>query len=136
MVGLLAEFAAGDFISGGWSYCMNMAWPVAYDMADSPRFYLLTNLPLITTYCCAFPLGFVLARRFIVPARRGYVRVLTRSVAGLLVLTAVLAGDLVYNVAPPDGKYLSARCPHGRPPWWPTPLPMRGSPYADFEHQG
>ena len=136
MLGLLAEAGAGGFISDGWSYCMNMAWPAAYDIADSPRFYLLTALPLIALYCCAFPLGFLLAWRFLARSRRRLVRVLVGSLAGLLVLSVVLAGDLVYNVAPPDGKYLSARCPHGRPPWWPKPLPLRDSPFADFEHQG
>ncbi|WP_158692871.1 hypothetical protein [Streptomyces roseochromogenus] len=136
VLGLLAEAEAGAFISDTWSYCMNIAWPAAYDIADSPRFYLLTTLPLIAAYCCAFPLGFLLARRFLPRSRRRLVRVLTASLAGLLVLSAVLVGDLVYNVAPPDGKYLSARCPHGRPPWWPKPLPLRDSPFADFEHQG
>jgi hypothetical protein len=125
VLGLLAEGEAGAFISDTWSYCMNIAWPAAYDIADSPRFYLLTNLPLIAAYCCAFPLGFLLARRFIARSRRRLVRVLTASLAGLLVLSAVLTGDLVYNLAPPDGKYLSARCPHGRPPWWPKPKAMK-----------
>lgn len=136
VLGLLAEAKAGDFISGTWSYCMKMPWPAAYDIADSPRFYLLTALPLIAAYCFAFPLGFMLARRFLARGRRRRVRLLTGSLAGLLVLSAVLGGDLVYNVAPPHGDYLSARCPHGRPPWWPKPLPLRDSPFADFEHQG
>ncbi|WP_042410175.1 hypothetical protein [Streptacidiphilus carbonis] len=136
VLGLLAEATASDIISSTWSYCTNMPWPEAYDFTDSPRFYLLFNLPLIAAYCCAFPLGFLLATRLLPPSRRRPVRVLTASLAGLLMLSAVLAGDLVYNVAPPDGKYLSARCPHGRPPWWPKPIPLRDSPFADFEHQG
>ncbi|MEV6057061.1 hypothetical protein [Streptomyces sp. NPDC052107] len=136
VLGLLAWAEADSFISDSWSYCMNMAWPAAYDIADSPRFYLLFDLPLIAAYCCAFPLGFLLARRFLVPSRRRFVRALTGILAGLLMLSAVLAGDLAYNAAPPHGDYLSARCPHGRPPWWPKPLPLRDSPFADFEHHG
>lgn len=136
VLGMLALFGASVFIGSTWSYCMNMPWPEAYDFADSPRFYLLFELPLIAAYCCAFPLGLLLARRFLFRSRRRLVRALVGSMAGLLVLSAVFTGDVVYDLAPPHGMYLSARCPSGRPPWWPKPLPLRGSPFADFEHQG
>jgi hypothetical protein len=127
ILGLLAQFGASTFISNTWSYCMNMAWPEAYDFADSPRFYLLVELPLFAAYCCAFPLGFLLARRFLRRSRRRFVRALVGSLAGLLLLSVVFTGDVVYNLAPPHGMYLSARCPSDRPPWWPKPLPLRVS---------
>ncbi|WP_042430996.1 hypothetical protein, partial [Streptacidiphilus anmyonensis] len=110
--------------------------PQASDVADSPRFYALFDLPLIAEYCSAFPVGSALARRLLFRSRRRLVRESTAILAGLLILSGVLAGDLAYNVAPPHGDYLSARCSHGRPPWWPQPLPLRDSPYADFEHAG
>ncbi len=135
-LGLLASVEADSLISDSWSYCMNMGWPPASDIADSPRFSLLSDLPLIAVYCWAFPLGFVPARRFLGPSRRRSARELTGILAGVLMLSAVLAGDLEYNLAPPHGDYVSARCPHGRPPWWPKPLPLRDSPFADFEHRG
>jgi hypothetical protein len=32
---------------------------------------------------------------------------------------------LVLYVSPPRGEYVHARCPAGRPPWWPTWLPLQ-----------
>jgi hypothetical protein len=135
VLGLLSEQMVGLFIQDTWAYCMNQPPPFAIDIADSPRFSILA-LPLIVAYGVAFPVGFLLAARLLVRPRRRPVRLLVASLAGVLLLSAVASADLVYNVAPPNGNYLSGRCPHGRPPGWPNPLPMRGSPFRDFEHQG
>jgi hypothetical protein len=109
-------------------YGMNLAWVPAVDAADSPRFSLFgSGLLFRAHYLCCFPVGFWLAWRFL-GTRHRLVRAIAACLAGLLLLGGAFTTDLVLNVSPPRGLYIQARCPAGRPPWWPAWLPLRTSP--------
>jgi hypothetical protein len=129
---LLAE----PIIQHAWMYCMDLPWPPAADVADSPRFSLFgSGLLFLALYPISFPVGFWLA--WFVPSRRHLLRTIGACLAGLLLLGGVFTTDLVLNVSPPRGEYVHARCPAGRPPWWSDWLPVRTSPSpVDFEDQG
>jgi hypothetical protein len=121
-------FLADPIIQSTWSYCMDLPWPFAYDVADSPRFSIVeSGLLFLALYLSCFPVGFWLAWRFLA-ARHHRTRAISACLAGLLLLGGALTTDLVLNVSPPRGQYIHARCPAGRPPWWPTWLPLRTSP--------
>ncbi|MFG2043019.1 hypothetical protein [Dactylosporangium sp. NPDC048998] len=136
-LGFAAEILAFRIIQDAWTYCMNMPWPPAYDIADSPRFSLVgSGLLFLVLYPCCFPAGFWLAWRFLA-ARHRRVRAIAACLAGLLLLGGAFTTDLVLNVSPPHGQYIHARCPAGRPPWWPAWLPLRTSASpVDFTDQG
>jgi hypothetical protein len=57
IVGLAAEAFAWTVIANSWSYCFNVPWPVAYDMADSPRFYIFEGIGYLVMYWVCVPDG-------------------------------------------------------------------------------
>jgi hypothetical protein len=127
LVGVAVEGFAQDVIANSWSYCFNLPWPMAYDEADSPRFYIFEYLGWALPYCACLPAGVWIAWRVLAARGRG-VRVVAGLLAGAVLLSAVLAGDLMLNITARDGISLPARCPAGHPPWWPEWLPARDSP--------
>ncbi|WP_055588597.1 hypothetical protein [Peterkaempfera griseoplana] len=136
MLGVLTVEAATEVIGRSWSYCMDLSWVPAIETADSPRFGLIGTFPLFLLLdCCCFPVGFWLAWRFLPAPRRG-VRAVAGCLAGILLLGAAFTADLMLNVGPKQGMYVHARCPGGRPPWWPAWLPLDTSRSpVDFRDQ-
>jgi hypothetical protein len=127
IVGLAAEAFAWTVIANSWSYCFNVPWPVAYDMADSPRFYIFEGIGYLVLYWLCVPTGFWIARR-VFSARGRFFRIAAGLLSAVVLLSIVFAGDLMLNISARDGMYLPARCPAGHPPWWPGWIPARDSP--------
>ncbi|MBF9071902.1 hypothetical protein [Streptacidiphilus fuscans] len=97
---------------------------MANDMADSPRTFIFQDLGWLLLYSLCLPMGFWLARRL--AHRRGrLLRISACLLATSVLLTGVLATDLMLNVSARDGMYQAAHCPQGLPPWWPGWLPAR-----------
>jgi hypothetical protein len=126
VVGFVVGTAASNLIGDAWTYCYDVAWPVAYDMADSPRFFIFEGLGWLLLYSLCLPVGFWLARRLL-RGRRWLLRLGAWLLASSVLLAGVFTTDLMLNVSARDGMYQQARCPHGRPPWWPGWLPARGA---------
>lgn len=137
VLGVLVVETATSVIGTSWAYCMDMPWVPALDIADSPRFSLIGTFPLFMLLdCCCFPAGFWLAWRFLA-ARRRRLRTIAGCLAGVLLLGGAFTADLMLNVGPKQGMYVHMRCPAGRPPWWPTWMPIDTSRSPiDFKDQG
>jgi hypothetical protein len=118
VIGLVVEAFAQGVIARSWSYCFDMPWPMAYDVADSPRFYIFEWVGYLVLYSLCLPLGFWIARRLFA-ARARFFRIVAGLLTAVVMLSVVFAGDLTLNISARDGDYLPARCPAGHPPWWP-----------------
>jgi hypothetical protein len=127
IVGLGVEWGASSLIASAWMYCYNVAWPVAYDMADSPRFFIFEGLGYALLYSLCVPAGFWIGRR-VFAARGRPLRIGAGLLTAAILLSGVFAGDLMLNISANDGMYRPARCTSGHPPWWPGWLPARPGP--------
>lgn len=129
VIGVVTQELALAVLANAWSYCFDMAWPVTFDLADSPRFGIFQIAGYVLLYAACLPFGLLLARR-VLRGRNGLVRLGAGVVAGLVLLLVVFAGDLMLHVSAPypavwDGPPPPSRCAAGRPPWWPSWLPAR-----------
>lgn len=122
-MGFAAEVGVQAVIENAWSYCVGLPWVPTYEEApDSSRFDLFGWLSYLLVYLFSFSLGFFLAQRVARRSSSGF-RVIACCVIGLLALGMVSAGDLIGNIAAPNGYSQSDRCPAGHPPGWPGWLP-------------
>jgi heme A synthase len=127
VVGYLVQATAANLMADAWTYCYDVDWPFAYDMADSPRLFIFEGLGWTLLYSLCLPLGFGLARRLLRDRRR-LLRPGATALLSAALLTGVFTTDLMLNISARDGMYHQARCPHGTPPWWPGWLPARPGP--------
>ncbi|MFF0294177.1 hypothetical protein ACFYST_25980 [Kitasatospora sp. NPDC004614] len=125
VLGFTVESRVLRLIEDTWSGCLNMAWPVTYDLTDDARFNLLNS------YECGYlflpPLAVLLALYLTRRSPGLLTRALAAAFAALLTALAVAAVDMEHNLTPPRGWYLPGKCPDGRPPWLPDFLPARDS---------
>jgi hypothetical protein len=124
VVGLVVEVTAANLIGNAWDYCYNVGGPAASDMADSPRSFIFEALGWLLLYSLCLPVGLWLARRLL-RERGRLLRLGASLLAASVLLTGVLATDLMLNVSAREGMYQQAHCPQGLPPWWPGWLPAR-----------
>lgn len=127
IIGVAAERFAVGVIASSWSYCFDAPWPAAYDLADSPRFWIFEDVGYLALYCLCVPMGFWIAGH-VFAARRRFSRIAAGLLCAVVLLSIVFAGDLMLNISARDGVYLPDRCPAGHPPWWPGWIPARDSP--------
>ncbi|WP_152628142.1 hypothetical protein [Streptacidiphilus neutrinimicus] len=111
-------------MAGAWTYCYDVPWPEAADLADSPRLFIFEDLGGLLLYWLCLPAGVLLARRLL-RGRGSLLRLGASLLAPSVLLAGVLTTDLMLNVSAWGGMYEQARCQQGLPPWWPGWLPAR-----------
>lgn len=109
-------------IVDGWSYCFGMPAGAVVDSGEAfgLGFDLLFRIP---GYGLCLGAGMA-AGMWATRGRPILVRIL--AVLGLALLFAAMAFYADYAVNNGLGPmYVSLRCPHGRPQWWPSWVPLR-----------
>ncbi|WP_406210308.1 hypothetical protein OH807_40420 [Kitasatospora sp. NBC_01560] len=109
-----------------WTYCSDQATEVAVD--TSPHSAVEVGIDLSTLrilgYTASLCLGFGLGRLVMWGRPRG-AAIAVGCLLAAAVCAAVFVGDFAVNNGEAPGFYFPGLCPGGRPPWWPSWLPMR-----------
>jgi hypothetical protein len=123
-IGVTLAWLQNENTLNAWDYCSNLAHQVATDLADQGQVSVFSLLGRVVIYSLCLPLGILIGRL----STRGHSAVI-RAIAGLIGGLAICAlafwGDYALNNGMLHGFYLPSRCPGGRPPWWPSWLPLR-----------
>ncbi|MCP2341592.1 hypothetical protein [Actinomadura rupiterrae] len=123
---LLGGFALGALqnrdIIGGWTYCSGLAAGAVVDSGDSFGLgfgLLFFRLP---GYTLCLVIGGAAGMR-LTRGRPRSVRVAAALAGAFLLAGLAFWGDYALNngLGPMD---VSRRCPQGRPPWWPSWVPL------------
>jgi hypothetical protein len=113
-----------DNILDAWSYCSNLANEVAVDTAPHSDVVGLGHVLLQgLLYTLAFPAGFGFGR-LVMRGQSRRAAIIVACLFGVLLCAALFVGDFALNNGEAPGFYLPERCPAGRPPWWPSWLPL------------
>lgn len=107
-----------------WEYCSGLGPPFAEDIANTGQVWLGSLVLRIVCYSLCFPVGIALGQR-ICRTRPAVVKGTIGCTLGLVICVLAFWGDYALNNGMTHGFYLSSPCPGGRPPWWPTWLPLR-----------
>jgi hypothetical protein len=110
-------------IVDGWSYCSGMAAGGVVDSGESFGLgfeFLFFRVP---GYSICLGTGMAVGM-WATRGRAPLVRILAVLGLGLLFAALTFWADYAFNNGL-GSMYVSPRCPQGRPPWWPSWVPLR-----------
>jgi hypothetical protein len=124
LVGVAVAWLQNVNIKNAWAYCSDLASPVADEVANTGQVWLGSLVLRIICYSLCFPVGIAIGR-WICRTRPRVVKVAVGCALGLVICALAFWIDYALNNGMTHGLYLPSLCPDGRPPWWPTWLPLR-----------
>lgn len=126
VLGIALMVLQSDNILDTWTYCANEATEVAVDTSphSGAEVDISFGFQQALVYTACFPVGFALGR-LVMRRRPRPAAIVVACLLGAAVCAAAFVGDYALHNGEAAGFYLPDRCPGGRPPWWPEPLPMR-----------